>query len=46
MNNKTNDASEELLVLQLDAGKKNWELEITRSQAEDLYHQLRELLLY
>ena len=46
MNNKTTDASEELLVLQLEAGKNNWELEITREQAECLYQELRELLLY
>jgi len=46
MNNTTTDASEELLVLQVEAGSNNFEVEMKREQAEGLYHELRELLLY
>ena len=46
MTNTKEITSEELLVLQVEAGNNNFEVEMTREQAEGLYQELRELLLY
>ena len=46
MSNTTKETKEELLLLQIEAGTKNLEVEMTNEQAWQVYHQLRELLLY